>query len=397
MSITTRYGEVFVVIEQEPSDDPQSGRGRFRRVLLWMPGNRVLGGHVVQMERTATALGDAGLEVRTDFSDDPDPTSVDLVHGFGLSAGDVRLWHRRGIPVVISTIYWPRAYRMGPGRPSALSWPAAARGKARAVAVRGKQATRFAWAGVRGMAALTGDCLRFTADERALFGAFESADLLLPNARGEADSIGRDLGVSTPMITIPNGVDPVSFAEPYPSFEERGYVLFVGRIEPHKNQLGLIRALSGAGLPLVIAGYEHPDHLGYDRECRDAGAGWVTFTGPVSPDALPDLFAGPGCMFLPTWFETTGLVSLEAALSGCSVVTTSRGYAREYFEDLAWYCDPQEPGSILHAVRRAWETRPSPDLRKKVLARYTWKQVADATVAAYGSLGDPPRGERATG
>jgi glycosyltransferase involved in cell wall biosynthesis len=193
------------------------------------------------------------------------------------------------------------------------------------------------------------------------------------------------------MVTIPNGVDPESFSEPYPPFEERGYVLFVGRIEPHKNQLGLIKALSGSGFPLVIAGYEHPDHLAYDRECRQAGAGWVTFTGQVTPDALPDLFRGARVHVLPTWFETTGLVSLEAALSGCSVVTTSRGYAREYFDDMAWYCDPQEPASILHAVRRAWETPPSPDLRRKVLACYTWKQVAEATIAAYGSLATSPR------
>ena len=33
---------------------------------------------------------------------------MDLVHGFGLRAADIRLWHSRGIPVAVSTIYWDR-------------------------------------------------------------------------------------------------------------------------------------------------------------------------------------------------------------------------------------------------------------------------------------------------
>src|ERR1700733_8464638 len=91
----------------------------FSRVLLWMPrGNRVLGGHVVLLERLATALGNAGVKVRTDFSVDPDPAGVDLVHGFGLSATDIRRWHGRRVPVVLSSIYWPRDYRIDRGQPT---------------------------------------------------------------------------------------------------------------------------------------------------------------------------------------------------------------------------------------------------------------------------------------
>ena len=172
--------------------------------------------------------------------------------------------------------------------------------------------------------------------------AYESADLLLPNAVGEADSIRRDFGVSTPMTPVPNGVDPLSFSESSAPFEDRRYVLFVGRIDPHKNQLGAIRALRGSGLPLVIAGHDHPHHPEYTAQCRDEGGDWVTFTGEVSHDSaeLADLYHGARVHLLPSWFETTGLVSLEAALSGCSVVSTSLGHAREYLDDLAWYCDP---------------------------------------------------------
>lgn len=277
-------------------------------------GTRVPGGHVVQIERTAEALGHAGFEVILEFSAGPPPVDVDLVHGFGLDAADIRAWHTRGVPVVLSSIYWPRAYRTADGpRPSA-----------RALAGRGVRAVQLARASLRGRGALVEACLQLVDDERKTIAAFEAADLLLPNAEGEAASVRADLGVSTPIAPVPNGVDPRRFAGPTEPFEDRGYVLQVGRIEPHKNQLGLIRALENQGMPLTIAGPDHPDHRSYADRCRSAGAGWVTITGRVTDEELRELYRGARVHALPTWFETTGLVSLEAALSGCSLVSTSR-------------------------------------------------------------------------
>lgn len=339
-------------------------------------GSRVPGGHVVQIERTAQALGDAGIEVVTEFSPDPAPVEVDLVHGFGLDAADIRRWHTRRVPVALSSIYWDRAYRTGDGpRPGA-----------RTLAGRGMRAFQFARASLRGRGPLIEACLQVVDHEREMIAAFESADLLLPNARGEAASIEADLGVSTPMTPVPNGVDPASFSEPAGPFEARSYVLFVGRIEPHKNQLGLIRALKDTGLPLTIAGPDHPDHRPYAEQCRAEGAGWVTNTGRVTDDELRQLYRGARVHALPSWFETTGLVSLEAALSGCSVVSTSRGHAREYLDDLARYCDPADTGSIRGAVRQAWSAPPSPDLKRRILDHYTWDHVAAETADAYRAL-----------
>ena len=119
------------------------------------------------------------------------------------------------------------------------------------------------------------------------------------------------------------------------------------------------------------------------RKCRAAGAGWVEFHVSVDEAALAGLFCGARVHVLPSWFETTGLVSLEAALSGCSIVSTSRGHAAEYFEDFAWDCDPGQPDSILAAVRSAWNAPPAPALRDRILGHYTWAHVAEATMAAY--------------
>ena len=342
------------------------------------------GGHVVQLEHTARALGEVGLAVTTEMSPEPELDGFDLVHGFGLQAHEIRHCHTRRVPVVISTIYWDRSYRAdGRGlRPGARTW-----------AGRGWRAARFTRAALEGRGALLEECRRSTADETTMFAAFESADLLLPNAEGEGDALRRDFGVTTPIHVVPNGVDPEAFTDSTLPFGDRGYVLFVGRMEPHKNQLGLIEALRGSGLPLVIAGHEHPDHQKYAERCHRAGAGWVEFSGTVADEAdLARLYRGARVHVLPSWFETTGLVSLEAALSGCSVVSTSRGHAREYLGDDAWYCDPASPASILEAVRHGWDHPPPSELRDRVLNRFTWKHVAEATLAGYRSVLRRPAG-----
>jgi glycosyltransferase involved in cell wall biosynthesis len=342
-------------------------------------GKSMLGGHIVQIEKTAQALGHKGLEVTTAFSDEAPLSGIDLVHGFGLNAAQIRACHTRRVPVALSPIYWDRAYRAdGPARKLGV----------RMLAGRGVRAARFTRSAFGGRATLMEASLGAVPSELEMLTAYESADLLLPNAQGEADSIRRDFGVSTPMVPVPNGVDASRFAAVSHPFEDRDYVLFVGRIDPHKNQLGAIRALRGSGLPLVIAGNDHPHHPRYSEQCRAEGGNWVTFTGELGHDseALVDLYRGARVHLLPSWFETTGLVSLEAALSGCSVVSTSLGHAREYLADLAWYCDPRQPATILDAVRRAWISPPTGELRQRILNRYTWDHVADATLAAYRSL-----------
>lgn len=357
------------------------------RAVLWMPrGSRISGGHQVQLEETAGALGAFGVEARIESveSDDLiDLQGIDVVHGFNVTAAEIHHCRSLGLPVVVSTIYWDVRY----GPDGVLADPSL-----RSVLGSFRLAGRFLTASLRNGTRVTEACLDQIPRERMMLAAFEAADLLLPNSEGEAMSIRRDLGVATPMAVVPNGVDPERFEQPGLPFEERDTVLAVGRMDPHKNQLGLIRALQGTGKKLVIAGYEHPDHAAYIRQCRDEGAGWVEFLAAPPQERLKELFAAARVHALPSWFETTGLVSLEAALSGCSIVTTDRGHAREYLGDSAFYCDPADTESIRRAVESAWQRPPDGTIRKRVLDQYTWAHVAEATAAAYRKVVAQRRG-----
>ncbi len=51
---------------------------------------------------------------------------------------------------------------------------------------------------------------------------------------------------------------------------------------------------------------------------------------------------------------------------GCNIVITNRGYASEYYDGHAFYCDPSSPSSILEAVKKASEEDGDKIFKKKM-------------------------------
>lgn len=345
------------------------------RALLWAPAVSPFGGHIVQMSMTAKHLNLGGrVLARMTAAPEPDLKDSDVVHGFGLSRAEVRRVRTAGLPVVLSPVYWAKDYRLGVTQPRSLP---------------SELGHRLRAAAVLSLAAARGDhhdkAERYVSWVIETASLYESADLLLPNSASEAEQLRRDLHVSTPQRVVPNAVDEASFT-PSPERPRDG-VLMVGRVEPHKNQLGLIRSMRGMGIPLTIVGAAHPAHERYLDRCVREGRGHVRFL-PALPHGveLANTYARFRVHALPSYFETTGLVSLEAGLMGCNVVTTSRGYATEYFSDLAWYCDPDDPSSIRQAVVDAYNAPLELRLRARILERYTWTRTAEETATAYAEL-----------
>ena len=90
---------------------------------------------------------------------------------------------------------------------------------------------------------------------------------------------------------------------------------------------------------------------------------------------------------LPSWMETCGLVSLEAALSGTPLVGSTFGHELEYLEGDVWYADPGDAASLKSAVLSALQAgrqhhRPIA-MKRKVLERFNWERTVDATERIY--------------
>lgn len=350
-------------------------------MLVWAPDVDALrppavdapfGGHEVQIEMTARYLAELeGISVRVCRHERPEWDGIDIVHGLGLTTAHVREARWRRLPVCLSVIHWSKAYRTG-----LLS----ARSPWEAFSSRARATGALAVAAMRGKAIeKAGQFAKWVTDTTALY---EAVDLLLPNSQLEADQIVEDLGVTTQIRVVPNAADPSLFVDGS-GWADRQGVVYVGRLEPHKNQLRLIRALRGTGIPLTIVGGDHPHHPSYGAEVRREAGGTVRVVGAIPHKELAAYYGMARVHAVPSGFETTGLVSLEAALCGCNIVTTEVGYAREYFEDMAWYCNPYDLKSIRAAVTAALSEPPQTRLREHILNRYTWEHTAAATAAAY--------------
>jgi glycosyltransferase involved in cell wall biosynthesis len=191
---------------------------------------------------------------------------------------------------------------------------------------------------------------------------------------------------------VPNGIDADLYeAPPAPSqwflerYGIRDFVVQVGTISPVKNQLRLIEALFAMPVPIVIVGHTPAAMTDYARQCRERAAerGRVVFIDHLPAAELPGIYALAAVHALPSWRETPGLVSLEAAACGCRIVSTSIGSAPEYFGSHAWYCSPDSVPSIRRAVERALEAPRSDALRQSVLSQFTWRRAGEATLASY--------------
>jgi glycosyltransferase involved in cell wall biosynthesis len=165
------------------------------------------------------------------------------------------------------------------------------------------------------------------------------------------------------------------------STSSRNGVICVGRLDPRKNQLNLIRALQGTGIPLQLIGTERVFPK-YAEACRAVAGADVQFRGYVAESELQDAYARARVHALPSAFELPGLTSLDAAAAGAAVVASVAGTACDYFGRDAWYCNT-DVASIRRAVLAAYEEGPPPGLADRIGRDFSWKRTADACVRAY--------------
>lgn len=210
------------------------------------------------------------------------------------------------------------------------------------------------------------------------------AALLLPNSESEYQRFATAYGVQKQHYVVPNGVSENfinSVPPPVPRYQNA--VLCAARLEGGKNQLNLIRALNNTPFPLFLFGKPSPNNGAYYEACRQEAAANIHFEGQQSETVLAAAFSAAKVHVLPSYFETTGLSSLEAAVMGCNVVVTDRGDVRDYFGDWAWYCNPEDPASIRSAVEAAHAAPYNEAFRRHILDHYTWQRAGEETLAAY--------------
>lgn len=358
--------------------------------MLNRPTARIApGGDVMQMESTRRALQKRGHTVDVSLSARPDLSRYDIAHVFNMQSGtmphsffQISCAAQQEKPVVLSTIYWSHdELELSSGG----DIQAQGRARWKRISALLKNHPRELPLAIRS-AFLK---LRYRAHNvQHQKSCLQLAQLLLPNTAAEKELLIQEFQIadSEKFRIIPNAADS-SFlqADPAPFVERfglRDFVLCVARIEPRKNQLQLLEAVRELDLPAVFIGKIERSSP-YARACLEFAGPKVLFIDHLPHAELAPAYAAAKVHVLPSWYETPGISSLEAGLAGANIVTTSRGGTREYFEDYAFYCEPDDLGSIREAVRQAFEAERTQCLQHHIRDNFTWERVAQLTEDAY--------------
>ena len=276
--------------------------------------NMTSGGDYVALSGYTAALQRAGVEVTCRNADIPgDCTGFDYVHLWAACSPDWGLGaaveaKRQGARLIITPFWWDRAERQAfYGRPGQDLVP--------------------------GYTTAVGETLRL-------------ADVLFPVTMSEAAQCW-NLAPRAKVWPVPMGTDrPRIEAQP-----AEDYVLCVGRIEPHKNQLSLVRACESLGVSLLLVGKSANND--YTRAVGD-GAGDVGIC-EADDEARAIFLSSARVHALPSFFENPGLVHMEAAVMGIPAVMGNRGCEPEFFGPGGIYCDPTSVDDIAAAIAEAWD------------------------------------------
>lgn len=337
------------------------------------------GGDTKQIERTAHYLRELGVKMDILRTDEPiDYSKYDLLHFFNITrpADILRHTARAERPYVVSPIFVEFGHEdTGPGLRAQLRKHFGPDGMEyfKVLARRmknGEKIGTFSYI-ARG-------------HRRSVLRVAQNAALLLPNSESEYQRFARHYGIAPAYRVVPNGVDLPRILKHHPKLpSHEGAVVCMGRIEPRKNQLRLIQALRGSGYKLIIHGLASPNHAAYEKLCRAAAGDDCVFDGWLRGEEVYAAYASARVHALPSFFETTGLSSLEAAAMGCNIVVGEGGDTREYFDDYAYYCDPNDVASIRAAVERAYNAPYDDNFRARIFDRFTWENAAQETLKAY--------------
>lgn len=351
------------------------------------------GGDTVQLLKTKEELEKLGIEVDISLDYEPNLQEYDLVHLSNVTRIQETYLHvknakRQNKPILLSTIFWPMDEFEKEGQIGIrkiinkfLKIDNQERVKAFARYIKDKDsrdiATKNIWK------------IGYTNMQNYVV---RNVDYYLPNSEMEMNELCKSFGIPKKNYSvIPNAIDSKiaekqlhsNIPEEFKKYKDA--IICVGRIEPRKNQLSLVKALDKSDLKLVLVGAVSLNQTGYFEEVKAIIDRNPTFhyIPNIDNSELYQLYRVCKVSTLPSWLDTPGLVSLEAASMGCNLAISSKGSTTEYFGNKAEYCLPDDIEGIRKCVKVAYAKPKSADLQKMIFDKYTWEIAAKKTLEAY--------------
>jgi glycosyltransferase involved in cell wall biosynthesis len=177
------------------------------------------------------------------------------------------------------------------------------------------------------------------------------------------------------------------------------FILYAGRISPHKNIIRIIEAFSALktelekedkypDLKLIIIGDEVSRHPDLRRTVIRSGVqNDVRFLGFVPIEVLRTFYDVAKVFVFPSLYEGFGLPPLEAMAHGTPVVTSNTSSLPEVVGNGAVLVNPENVFEIMHAIHRVLVDQ---GLREKLkqkgyeqVQRFSWEDSVQRILRVY--------------
>ena len=358
------------------------------------------GGDSVQIRETTERLSQRGHQIAITNNDVPDTKGFDIVHifncrEFNTFEHQLKSCERNNVPIVASPIWItiPKAFWGSRATFSAIQ-DAIASGDQSTLRLLKERKLALDDSGETFYSHGQGHDQKFGLPK--LRQLLAKVDGLLPNSFMEMKAIREDLFWNGHSFKVANyGVNPKIFLDSNgQEFRDQtgiknAFILQAGRIEPAKNQAMLCWALRNTNIPIVLIG-SRDNWPAYGELCKEISGEKLTIIDHLPQNLLASAYAAAAVHILPSWCETCGLVSLEAALNNTPVIGSTFGHELEYLREDALYVDPTDPESVLNAVIKSFDEGKNIErvrnLKKRTLSQFNWENTTDATIALYEEI-----------
>ena len=237
------------------------------------------------------------------------------------------------------------------------------------------------------------------------------ADLIVAASPQEKEQMVKLYGHSSArMRVIPCGVDLQRFrprsktaARRRLGLQDKKTLLFVGRIDPIKGVNIMLEAVSKLSetynIQAVIVGAENHiangagDNGHLKNLVQEIGvADKVTLAGAVDHKDIPYYYNAADICVVPSYYESFGMVAVEALASGTPVVASRVGGLQSTVKDwetgylIPWHC-PEAFAERIEILlgNEALRLNFSKKARASV-AKYQWESVADEVLRLYDEV-----------
>ncbi|GAA4828618.1 glycosyltransferase [Paenibacillus vulneris] len=218
----------------------------------------------------------------------------------------------------------------------------------------------------------------------ALF-ILEHAKFICPNSNAEKIHLIQKFQIEhleSKIFVILNGIDVQALiSQKIESINvelPEKFICCIGGIGPRKNQLNLVRAANKTKINLLILGRTSTGAEEYAKKVKEISNKNIHFIDYVDQQTAFYILNRSIGHIQPSYIETPGLASLEAAALGCPIVVSDVPPVKEYFGDFALYCNPSSVNSITDSLLQLSQKTRNNSMSHNFQKNYEWNHILES-------------------